>query len=213
MSTAAPPGGNLYEALRSGVVEIRFHGRGGQGAVTAATLLVSAALHDGKWGQAIPSFGAERRGAHVMAFARVAPSPVPVHSQVRSPHVVVVLDPGLMIAERGKVLRGLRSGGVVVANLPSPLPVEGDARLYYVDATRIAKQLGLIVAGWPVVNTSILGALARATGLVSIEAVEKAILEHWSSRPKVARLNAEAARRAYEETKPARAVEAEVVTA
>jgi pyruvate ferredoxin oxidoreductase gamma subunit len=203
---------NLYELLRREVTEIRFHGRGGQGAVTAATLLVSAALHEGKWGQAIPSFGAERRGAHVLAFARVSGKPVPLHSQVRSPHVVAVLDPGLLLVEREKVLHGLRPGAVVVANLPAPVPV-GDARLYYVDATRIAKELGLVVAGWPVVNTAMLGALARATGIVGIDAVVAAIQEFWSSRPRVAELNARAARRAYEETREAGVREAALTKA
>jgi len=202
------PEASFYQALRREVTEVRFHGRGGQGAVTAATLLVSAALLEGKWGQAIPSFGAERRGAHVLAFARVAPRPVPIHSQVRSPHVVTVLDPGLLLAERSKVLHGLRPGGIVVANLPKPLGA-GGARLFHVDATRIAKELGLVVAGWPVVNTAMLGALARATGLVGIEAVEEAIRGFWSSRPRVAELNAKAARLAYEQTREARAVAAE----
>ncbi len=190
----------FLEALR-GTVEIRFHGRGGQGAVTAATLLVAAALRDGKWGQAIPSFGAERRGAHVLAFARVSSRYVPLHSQVRRPRVLVVLDPGLLVAERGRVLSGLREGGVVVANTPLPVDV-GAARLFMVDATRIAKELGLIVSGWPVVNTAMLGALARATGVVTIDSVVRAIKEYWSGRPRVAELNAEAARRAYEETMP-----------
>ncbi len=205
--SAAPPPGGLSRLMAERVTEIRLHGRGGQGAVTAATLLVAAALREGKWGQAIPSFGAERRGAHVLAFARVSPEPVPVHSQVRRPHVVVVLDPGLMLVERGRVLRGLRGGGTVVANLPAPVDV-GGARLFYVDATRIAKELGLVVAGWPVVNTAMLGALARATGLVSIDSVVDAIMEFWSGRERVAELNAEAARRAYRETRPAGAAEA-----
>ena len=191
---------SLYQRLASKVTELRLHGRGGQGAVTAATLLVSAALIEGKWGQAIPSFGAERRGAHVLAFARVSEEPVPVHSQVRRPHVVGVLDPGLVLVEREKVLRGLRPGGIVVANLPRPIELGRDVRLYTVDATRIAAALGLIVAGWPVVNTAMLGALAKATGLVSIEAVEEAIRRFWAGRPRVAELNARAARKAFEET-------------
>lgn len=195
-----PQGGGFLEALRR-TVEIRFHGRGGQGAVTAASILVRAVQLEGKWGQAIPSFGAERRGAHVLAFARVADRPVPVHSMVRRPHVVVVLDPWLLETEREKVLEGMRPGATVVANLPKPvdLGVEG-LRLYWVNATRIAEELGLVVAGWPVVNTAMLGALARATGIVSIDSVARAIREHWSGRPRVADLNAEAARRAYMET-------------
>lgn len=202
----------FYATLRREVTELRLHGRGGQGAVTAATLLVTAALLEGKWGQAIPSFGAERRGAHVLAFARVSSRPVPIHSQVRSPHVVAVLDPGLLLVEKEKVLHGLRPGAAVVANLPAPVDV-GRARLFYVDATRIAKELGLVVAGWPVVNTAMLGALARATGLVGIDSVVEAIRRFWSSRPKVAELNAEAARRAYEQVRLAEPAEAELVQA
>jgi pyruvate ferredoxin oxidoreductase gamma subunit len=202
----------FYATLRREVTELRLHGRGGQGAVTAATLLVSAALLEGKWGQAIPSFGAERRGAHVLAFARVSSRPVPIHSQVRSPHVVAVLDPGLLLVEKEKVLQGLRPGATVVANLPAPVEV-GQARLFYVDATRIAKELGLVVAGWPVVNTAMLGALARATGLVGIDSVVEAIRRFWSSRPRVAELNAEAARRAYEQVRLAEPAEAEPIRA
>ncbi|NOZ88433.1 MAG: pyruvate ferredoxin oxidoreductase [Crenarchaeota archaeon] len=195
------PGGFL-EALQR-AVELRFHGRGGQGAVTAATLLVRAAMIEGKWGQSIPSFGAERRGAHVLAFARIAGRPVPVHSMVRRPHVVVVLDPSLVYveSERAKVVRGIRPGGVIVANVPKPPRLEAGARLYTVNATRIAEELGLVVAGWPVVNTAMLGALAKATGVVSIDSVVEAILGYWRGR--VAELNAEAARRAYRETREA----------
>jgi 2-oxoacid:acceptor oxidoreductase gamma subunit (pyruvate/2-ketoisovalerate family) len=190
---------SYLDALRE-TIELRFHGRGGQGAVTAATLLVQAALYEGKWGQAIPSFGAERRGAHVLAFARIAPRPVPVHSMVRRPSVLVVLDPGLFVVERERVLSGFREGGKIVANLPEPIELGVKATLYYVNATRIAKELGLVVAGWPVVNTAMLGALAKATGLVSIDSIVRAIKEYWAGRPKVAEANAEAARRAYEET-------------
>ncbi|ABM80586.1 2-oxoacid:acceptor oxidoreductase family protein [Hyperthermus butylicus] len=193
-------GASYIPVLRE-TLELRFHGRGGQGAVTAATLLVQAALVEGKWGQAIPSFGAERRGAHVLAFARIAPGPVPLHSMVRKPQVLVVLDPGLLAIERDRVLSGFQPGGKIVANLPEPVDLGVHATLYYVNATRIAKELGLVVAGWPVVNTAMLGALARATGLVSIDSVVEAIKSYWSSSPKIAEANAEAARRAYEETR------------
>ncbi len=194
----------LYKLLREKSVEIRFHGRGGQGAVTAATLLVAAALNEGKWGQAIPSFGAERRGAHVLAFARVSEKPVPIHSQVRWPKIIVVLDPGLLLVEeeRKRVLAGASSDTIIVANTPEPVNV-GGVKLYYVDATRIARELGLVVAGWPVVNTSMLGALAKATGIVSIDSVLKAIKSYWPGR--LGELNAEAAKRAYNETRLAQA--------
>ena len=125
---------------------------------------------------------------------------------------MVVLDPSLIRVEKGKVLHGVKPGARIVANLPEPVDLGSpDARLYWVNATRIAQELGLVVAGWPVVNTAMLGALARATGLVSIDSVVEAIMEHWSGRPRVAELNAEAARRAYAETREAIAKPVEVV--
>ncbi len=184
-----------------GVLEVRFHGRGGQGVVTAAQLLVEAAALEGLWGQAIPLFGAERRGAPVVAFARLSRRPLPLHSSVKEPDAVVVLDPYVM--RLVDVLEGLREGGVVVVNSVSPPRVEGRrARVFYVDATRIARELGLVVAGWPVVNTAVLGALARALGVVSIESVVKVIRSHWPGS--LGEANAKAALRAYEETAEAR---------
>ena len=184
------------------VVEIRFHGRGGQGAVTAAQLLVEAALIENKWGQAIPLFGAERRGAPVVAFARIGSSRKTFHSSVRSPDVVVVLDPYVLLVV--DVFQGLKRKGIVVLNYPRK-PVEYlsklstiNARICYVDATSIAMKLGLIVAGWPVVNTSMLGAFSKATGIVSIMSVEKAIKNRWKST--LGESNAMAARTAFEKT-------------
>ena len=177
------------------LTELRFHGRGGQGAVTAANLLAAAAVLEGKYAQAFPHFGAERRGAPVVAFARVSDRPIERHSQIRNPDVVVVLDPALV--ELVDVTAGLKPGGVVVINAPRrPSGLRAD-RVVCVDATRIARELGLVVAGWPVVNTGILGALARATGIVSLDFVVKAIQAQWPG--KTGELNAEAARRAYEE--------------
>ncbi|MET1127795.1 MAG: 2-oxoacid:acceptor oxidoreductase family protein [Thermoproteota archaeon] len=199
------------------VTEVRIHGRGGQGAVTAASLLVSAAVLEGKWGQAIPLFGAERRGAHVYAFARIAPKPVPLHSQVRRPSVVVVLDPSLIAVATDRVLVGVRPGGAVVANLPPkkarqllPKVVESGLKLYVVDATSIAEELGLVFAGWPAVNTAMLGALVRATGIVSLSSIEKAIRLQWRHNERLAEANAEAARKAYAGTVQLKG-EAEVV--
>jgi len=179
--------------------EIRFHGRGGQGAVTAAYILVRAALEEGMWGQAIPSFGAERRGAHVRAYARIAPKPLPLHSTVRNPHVVVVLDPHLL---RENVFEGVRRECTAVVNTSENgrIVAPENCSIYLVDATRIAKELGLVVAGWPVVNTAMLGAFAKATGVVSIDAVVNAIKSYWSIKPRVGELNAKAAQIAYDRT-------------
>lgn len=179
--------------------EVRFHGRGGQGAVTAANILVVAASKEGKWGQAIPSFGAERRGAPVVAFARIADKPIKRRSQVYSPDAVVVLDP--MIYKVVNVTMGLKEGGVLVINSPVK-PVEvassGKYRVFYVDANKIAEDLGLIVAGWPVVNTAILGALIKATNIVSLNTVLDAIKSLWKGR--LGELNSTATKLAYEKT-------------
>ncbi len=185
------------------IIEIRFHGRGGQGAVTAAQILVDAALLEGKWGQAIPLFGAERRGAPVVAYARIGEKPKTYHSSVLRPDVVVILDPYVLLV--ANVFEGLRERGVVVLNYHSEPREYYDKirsispRLCYVDATGIAKKLNLIVAGWPVVNTSMLGALAKATGIVSIESIEEAIRRRWKGS--LGEANAKAARTAYFETK------------
>jgi len=179
------------------LIELRFHGRGGQGAVTAANILASAAVLEGKYAQAFPYFGAERRGAPVEAYARISDRPIQRHSQVREPDIVVILDPE--IPKLVDVTRGLKPDGVIVFNGVNS-PVEGGSwRAWCVNATKIARELGLVVSGWPVVNTAMLGALVRATGLLKLESVEKAILEYFSGKGEIGKLNALAARRAYEE--------------
>ncbi len=171
------------------LVEIRFHGRGGQGAVTAANILASAAVLEGKYAQAFPYFGAERRGAPVVAFARVSDEPIETHSQIENPDIVVVLDPKLF--ELANVTAGLKEGGVIVANHTERPPIEGNYKVYCVDATKIALDMGLVVSGWPVVNTVMLGALAKATGVVKTESVVQAIKERFPG--KLGEKNAEAA--------------------
>ncbi len=176
--------------------ELRFHGRGGQGAVTAATILARAALFEGKWAQAIPEFGAERRGAPVRVYARISDKPIQVHSTVVEPDIVVVLDYELL--KLVDVTEGLKPEGIVVLNSPvntSPFP---KFKTFCVNATRIAKDLNLVVSGWPTVNTAMVGALAKASGVVSIDSVVKAISEYFSS-PSLAKANSDAAVKAFEE--------------
>jgi pyruvate ferredoxin oxidoreductase gamma subunit len=186
-----------WRAIRALIVEIRFHGRGGQGAVTAANLLVDAAIFEGKYAQAFPHFGAERRGAPVVAFARISDKPVQIHSQIENPDIIVVLDPHLF--EIADVLSGLKEGGVVVTNAKeNPIGDNSKYKVYCVDATRIARELGLVVSGWPVVNTTMLGALIKATGIVGIESIRRAIINYFSGR--LGEANAKAAERAYHET-------------
>jgi 2-oxoacid:acceptor oxidoreductase gamma subunit (pyruvate/2-ketoisovalerate family) len=160
--------------------EIRIHGRGGQGSVTAAEVLAHAAFIEGKWVQAFPYFGAERRGAPVKAFARLSTEPILVHSQVYNPDYVIVLDPYMYKVV--DVTEGLKKNGIVVINTqkrPEEIGL-GGWHVATVDATGIALELNLIVAGLPVVNTSILGAFAGATAEVKLGSVLKAVAETWT---------------------------------
>jgi 2-oxoacid:acceptor oxidoreductase gamma subunit (pyruvate/2-ketoisovalerate family) len=176
--------------------EIRIHGRGGQGGVTAAELLAHAAFVEGKWVQAFPYFGAERRGAPVKAFARISDKPILIHSQVYNPDYVIVLDP--VIYKFVDVTEGLKKDGIIIMNTtkkPEELELKG-WRIATVDATGIALELNLLVAGLPVVNTAIVGAFAKATGEVELQSVLKVVKEAWSGA--AGEKNARAAELAYE---------------
>jgi len=191
-----PPFNSLLTKGKTVLKEIRIHGRGGQGAVTAAQLLAHAAFLEGKWVQAFPYFGAERRGAPVKAFARISDEPILVHSQVYNPDYIIVLAPKLH--EVVDVTEGLKKDSVIVMNTrkkPEEIGLK-DWRIATVDATDIALELDLLVSGLPVVNTSILGAFAKATGEVQLESVLKAIKITWSGS--AGEKNAKAAELAYE---------------
>ena len=176
--------------------EIRIHGRGGQGSVTAADLLAHAAFMEGKWVQAFPYFGAERRGAPVKAFARISDEPILVHSQVYNPDYVIVLDHA--IHKYVDVTEGLKKDGIIVINTrkrPEEIGLKSQ-RIATVDATGIVLELNLLVAGLPVVNTAIVGAYAKATGEVKLSSVLKAIKQTWAGG--AGEKNARAAELAYE---------------
>jgi pyruvate ferredoxin oxidoreductase gamma subunit len=162
--------------------EVRWHGRGGQGAITAAKILAHAAYVEGYRGvTAAPSFGAERRGAPVSASTRIAPQPIMVVSQLETPNVVVVLDHTLL--KYGEVTSGLIKGGWLIVNSwrhPKELDFGGEFNIATADATGVCSNLGLVVAGLTVVNTAILGAFIRATEAVSVASIEKAIRERFS---------------------------------
>lgn len=178
------------------IKEIRIHGRGGQGSVTAAEVLAHAAFIEGKCVQAFPYFGAERRGAPVKAFARISNEPMLVHSQVYNPDYVIVLDP--YIYKVVDVTEGLKKNGIIILNTkkkPEEIGLK-DWHVATVDATGIALELNLLVAGLPVVNTSILGAFAKATNEVKLESVLKAVRETWSGS--AGEKNSKATELAYE---------------
>jgi len=174
------------------VIEVRFHGRGGQGAVTAARLLAEAVFLEGKYFQAFPSFGAERRGAPVVAFTRIDTKPIRIRTEVYEPNHVVVLDPTLL--EAVNVAAGLKRGGIIVVNAKE-VPGELKAgKVATVDATAIALEF----LGAPITNTAMLGAFAKATKLVSLNSVVKAIEGYFGE--KLAEKNVAAVKAAYERT-------------
>lgn len=158
--------------------EIRIHGRGGQGVVLAAELLILAAFEDHKSGQAFPAFGGERRGAPVQAFIRLDDRPIRLRYRVTTPDWIIVLDPTLL--EITDVTQGLRPDGLVVINSekpPSSLPLTQDAWVCCIPATHIALEL----LGQPLVNTAMLGAFSAATGAVSLVAIQTAFHRRFPS--------------------------------
>jgi len=175
--------------------EIRFHGRGGQGAVTAAQVLAKAAAIDGKYCQAMPSFGVERRGAPVTAFTRIGDEFILRRQSIRHPNYVVVLDPSLL--DIVDVTDGIKEDGALMINTEKSKEELGIdfENVKTVDATTIA----LETFGKPFVNTVMLGALVKTTGIVSLEAVKKAIKERFPGELRDA--NVKAVEKAYEETK------------
>lgn len=177
------------------MIEIRFHGRGGQGAVTGANILAIAASKEGKDVQAFPYFGVERRGAPVTAFTKIDDRPVRIKSQIYEPDFVVVLDASLL--KTVNVTQGLKNGGVVLINTDKkPENIKGvKGKIATVDATAIAVKHGLGSKEAPIVNTAILGAFARASGIVKLESIVQSILENAPAKKNE---NAKAAKEAYE---------------
>ena len=160
------------------MIEIRMHGRGGQGAVIAAKILASALFKEGKYAQSFPSFGVERRGAPVMAFTRIDDKPIRLRCEIYEPDHLIVLDPTLIM--HLNVTAGLKPGGMILINSeldPAAFNIPAQFRVATIDATGIAVRHGLGTKSIPVVNTAILGAFSRLTGLVGIDATAQAVVE------------------------------------
>ncbi|MFO8101307.1 MAG: 2-oxoacid:acceptor oxidoreductase family protein [Dehalococcoidia bacterium] len=177
------------------MTEVRWHGRGGQGAVTSTELIALAAIAKDKYAQSFPSFGPERRGAPVQAFLRVGDEPVRVRSEITSPDVVVVLNPDLF--ESVDVTSGLKGDGILVINTRKSLDEMKSAhgngyRLAVVNAMKIARE----TIGLPITNTTMIGALLKVVPLVQMDDMIGP-LEHRFG--KVAEKNIAAMKRAYEE--------------
>jgi len=163
------------------LVEIVIHGRGGQGSVTAANLLVAAALKDKNKGvQAFPFFGAERRGAPVKAFARISDDEIHLRSEINSPDIVIVQDESIMGLV--DVLKGLKKDGKILINTtkkPDDFDFSKKYKVATVDATGIAINYDIVVGGIPVVNTTILGAIPKILDRVKLESIQEIIREKW----------------------------------
>lgn len=187
------------------MLEIRFHGRGGQGTVVASIVLAKALFKAGHFVQTFPLFGVERRGAPVEAFLRLSDKKILVRSNVYTPDHVVVQDPKLLATV--DVTKGLKPGGWVLLNahgLPDDLaPFEG-FRLAWVDASEIAVKRRLGTRTHPIINTAMIGAFSRTFGMPPLSALEEAISEEI---PVKIDQNIEAAKDAFEQTRLAGLIE------
>ncbi len=173
--------------------EIRLHGRGGQGVVTAAELLAAAAFEDGKYAQAFPSFGSERMGAPVQSFVRIADRKVRARNQVDSPDYLIIQDYTLIGAV--DVLSGLKEDGMVIvdtAKNPQELALKTKAEILTIPATEIA----LKILGKAIQNTTLIGAFAGATGLISVDAIKRSVKKRFPGE--LGEKNARAVQTAYD---------------
>jgi 2-oxoacid:acceptor oxidoreductase gamma subunit (pyruvate/2-ketoisovalerate family) len=182
------------------ILEVRWHGRGGQGAWTASELLARAAIAEGKYIQSFPEFGPERMGAPVTAFTRISTEPIKIHCAVYNPDVVAVLDPTLLKAVN--VADGLNEdgGNVIVNTKDSPQETRkmlgtGKGKVWTVPASEIS----LKILGMTITNTAMLGAVARVVGIVSLETIQQMIKGRF--RADVADKNFAVVKDAYQEVK------------
>ncbi|MFH0925972.1 MAG: 2-oxoacid:acceptor oxidoreductase family protein [bacterium] len=185
------------------VTEIRWHGRGGQGTVTAAKILAEAALTGGKYVQASPEYGPERMGAPLRAYNRISKNDLKIHCQVTNPDIVIVVDPTIMLSI--DVTEGTDEDTFVIINTPltpsevrKKLGIEGK-KIYTVDATKIS----IDILGKPIPNTPMLGALAKVTGLVTKEDIIEAMKADYGKKfgESLIKMNIEAIERADREVK------------
>jgi 2-oxoacid:acceptor oxidoreductase gamma subunit (pyruvate/2-ketoisovalerate family) len=184
--------------LTTKIYEVRFHGRGGQGAWTASLLLAQAGLIEEKNIQSFPAFGPERAGAPITAFTRISDVKIQLHSSIYEPDVVVVLDPTLL---GPTVSNGVQKNTKLIVNTEKTenevleiLGIEG-IETWTVDATTLA----LEVLGRPITNTAMLGSVVKATGVVKLDSLIKVVMDRFEG--KIGELNAQLVKRAYEEVK------------
>lgn len=161
--------------------EIRFHGRGGQGAVTASKMLAIAAFKENKWVTTFPFYGTERRGAPVTAFTRIDNTRIELRSQIYEPDAVILLDKSLL--KLVNVTEGLKPQGLILINgKKGDFEETSGFKVAYVDATGIALKHHLGDPSHPIVNTAILGAFSKVSGIVSIDSMKSAVMEASPSK-------------------------------
>ncbi len=189
--------------LTTDIIDIRLHGRGGQGVMTSSYMIAEAALLEDKYVHAFPSFGPERSGAPIAAFARISDERFYVKTEIYEPDIVIIQDPTLL--GQVDVTAGLKEGGLVIINTDDPNS-EGvsnlknsrpDAHFATVDATKIAAE----EIGIKQTNTAILGALIKLTdeGIIKLDSIKKAIMARFREEP--ARKNVNAVERSFNEVK------------
>lgn len=172
--------------------EIRLHGRGGQGVVTAAELIAHAAFADGQYAQAFPAFGSERMGAPVQSFVRISGKPIRARNQIHNPDYLIIQDPTLIGTV--DVAKGLKPGGLMIVDTEKnskDLDIGIDGKILTIPASKIA----LEIIGRPIQNTTLLGYFAAITGMISFNGVKKAIEERFPGM--IGRKNVSAVEKAF----------------
>jgi len=178
------------------MIEIRLHGRGGQGAVTSAELLATAAIQQGKYAQAFPNFGPERRGAPVMAFIRIDDHPIRNRHMIHNPDLVLVLDPSIL--RLVDVTSGLKEDGILVTNSKHNADeLREELGLSFKMGTVNANQIALEELGLPITNTTMLGSLLKANEVIALDALIEPLNKRFG---RIAEKNINALKRAFRET-------------
>lgn len=187
-------GGNLLT-----LKEFRWHGRGGQGAWTASELLARAAINEGKFIQSFPEFGPERMGAPVKAYTRISDNPIRLHCAVYNPDLAVVMDPTLLVTV--PVTNGLGDKGILIVNSPDePKTMKEKLKMMQGNVWTVnATDLAMKILGRAITNTAMLGVVARATEIVKMESIEKAVQDRFPGP--LAEKNMGVIKEAYKEAK------------
>ncbi|MCW8802594.1 MAG: 2-oxoacid:acceptor oxidoreductase family protein [Candidatus Bathyarchaeota archaeon] len=180
--------------------EFRWHGRGGQGAWTASELLARAAIHEGKYIQSFPEFGPERMGAPVKAYTRISDEPIRLHSAVYHPNLAIVMDPTLLATV--PVTQGLSEDGILIINTTKdPKTIKAELNMKQGTVWTVpASEIAMRILGRGITNTAMLGVVARATGVVEMESIEKAVNDRFPEQ--LAEKNIGVIKEAYKEANP-----------